>query len=109
MKIAVIGSRSITVSNLGDYLPQDTTELMAGGAKGVDTCVKQYARENGIPFVEYLPDCGEYLRGVPFDGNFSIVNDADIVIVFWDGKSKGTKALINYCEKQHKPVYIHIM
>ena len=25
MKIAIVGSRSITVNNLGDYLPENTT------------------------------------------------------------------------------------
>ena len=37
MKVAVIGSRGLTISNLGDYLPCDTTEIISGGAKGVDT------------------------------------------------------------------------
>lgn len=40
MKVAVIGSRGLTVSNLGDYLPCDTTEIISGGAKGVDTCAR---------------------------------------------------------------------
>lgn len=28
MKIAIVGSRSITVNNLGDYLPENTTEIV---------------------------------------------------------------------------------
>lgn len=31
MKIAIVGSRSITVNNLGDYLPENTTEIVSGG------------------------------------------------------------------------------
>lgn len=38
MKVAVIGSRGMTVTDLGDYLPPDTTEIVSGGAKGVDAC-----------------------------------------------------------------------
>ena len=34
MKIAIVGSRSITVNNLGDYLPENTTEIVSGGAIG---------------------------------------------------------------------------
>ena len=34
MKVAVIGSRNLSVENLGDYLPDDTTEIVSGGAKG---------------------------------------------------------------------------
>ena len=34
MRVAVIGSRGLTVDNLGDYLPIETTEIISGGARG---------------------------------------------------------------------------
>ena len=34
MKVAVIGSRGLLVENLGDYLPEGTTEIVSGGAAG---------------------------------------------------------------------------
>ena len=42
MRVAVIGSRGITVSDLGGFLPENTTEIISGGAKGVDTSAKEY-------------------------------------------------------------------
>ena len=36
MKIAVIGSRTLTVRNLEKYIPKDTTEIISGGANGID-------------------------------------------------------------------------
>ena len=36
MKVAVIGSRSLEVSNLEIYLPPNVTEIVSGGANGVD-------------------------------------------------------------------------
>ena len=36
MRVAVIGSRGLLVDDLGKYLPDDTTEIISGGAKGVD-------------------------------------------------------------------------
>ena len=48
MKVAVIGSRGLTVSDLGKYLPENTTEIVSGGAKGIDTCARNYALSNGI-------------------------------------------------------------
>ncbi len=36
MKVAVIGSRSFEVDDLGKYLPEETTEIISGGARGVD-------------------------------------------------------------------------
>ena len=41
MKIAIVGSRSITVNNLGDYLPENTTEIVSGGALLVLTEVRE--------------------------------------------------------------------
>ena len=42
MKIAIVGSRSITVNNLGDYLPENTTEIVSGGAIGVDRSARRH-------------------------------------------------------------------
>ena len=36
MKVAVIGSRGLSVTDLGRYLPENTTEIVSGGARGVD-------------------------------------------------------------------------
>ena len=40
MKVAVVGSRSLSVTNLEKYLPEETTELISGGAAGVDTSAR---------------------------------------------------------------------
>lgn len=45
MKIAVVGSRSLSIKCLGKYLPEDITEIVTGGAKGVDTCAREYAEK----------------------------------------------------------------
>ncbi len=37
MKVAVIGSRGLRVDNLEKYLPKETTEIVSGGARGIDT------------------------------------------------------------------------
>ena len=60
MKVAVIGSRSLTVQNLEEYLPQDVTEIVSGGAKGSDTCVREYAHQAGLKLTEFLPDYQRY-------------------------------------------------
>lgn len=36
MRVAVIGSRGLLVDDLEDYLPEETTEIISGGARGVD-------------------------------------------------------------------------
>ena len=99
MKIAIIGSRTIDLQNLSDYLPDNISEIVSGGAKGIDTLAAQYAREKGIALTEFLPDYARYGRGAPIVRNKQIVEYADEVLAFWDGKSKGTLSVIRYCEK----------
>lgn len=99
MKVAVIGSRGLTVSNLGDHLPHDTTEIISGGAKGIDTCAREYALLHDIKITEYLPEYEKYGRAAPLKRNISIIQNADLVLAFWDGKSKGTKFVIDNCKK----------
>ena len=65
MKVAVIGSRNLTVEDLGQYLPEGTTEIVSGGAKGVDTCAREYALAKGLKLTEFLPEYNLYGRGAP--------------------------------------------
>ena len=108
MKIAVIGSRNLIVVNLGTYLPEETTEIVSGGAKGVDTCAKTYAKAKGIKFTEFLPDYKRYGRGAPLKRNLQIIDYADEVPAFWGGQSRGTKFDIEHCKAQNKPVHVFL-
>ena len=85
MKVAVIGSRGLWVESLGDYLPPGVTEIVSGGAKGIDTCAREYAREHGVKLTEFLPDYPRYGRGAPLKRNMEIIAYADQVLAFWDG------------------------
>ena len=88
MKVAVIGSRTLHLENLRDYLPDDTTEIVSGGAKGIDADAKKYALQNHISLTEFLPDYQRYGRGAPLKRNIQIIDYADFVLAVWDGKSR---------------------
>lgn len=107
MKVAVIGSRGITQVNLEDYLPEGTTEIVSGGARGVDTCARKYANERGLILTEFLPDYEHFGRGAPLRRNIEIIDYADLVLAFWDGESRGTKFVIENCEKRSKEVRVY--
>ena len=106
MKVAVIGSRNLTVEDLGQYLPEETTEIVSGGAKGVDTCAREYASAKGLKLTEFLPEYNRYGRGAPLKRNLQIIDYADCVLAFWDGQSRGTKIVIEQCKAQGKPVRV---
>lgn len=109
MKVAVIGSRGLSVTDLGRYLPQNTTEIVSGGARGVDTSAREYALSHGIKLTEFLPEYTKYGRSAPLKRNITIIEYSDIVLAFWDGKSRGTKFVIDNCRKLGVEVRVYII
>lgn len=106
MKIAVVGSRNLTINNLGEFLPRNITEIVSGGAIGVDRSARLYANENNIKLKEFLPEYKRYGRSAPLKRNLEIIDYADAVIAFWDGKSRGTKFVIDNCKKKNVPIKV---
>ncbi|MGN0634085.1 MAG: hypothetical protein ACI4JW_09490 [Oscillospiraceae bacterium] len=106
MKVAVIGSRGLKVRDLGMYLPKDTAEIVSGGAKGIDSCAREYALSHGIKLTEFLPEYDKYGRSAPLKRNITIIEYADVVLAFWDGKSHGTKFVIDNCKRMNVPVRV---
>lgn len=102
MKVAVIGSRNLKVENIEKYLPENTTEIVSGGAKGIDLCAKNYALEQNLRYTEFLPQYKLYGKSAPLKRNLEIINHADLVIAFWNGESRGTKFVIENCRKSCK-------
>ena len=110
MKVAVVGSRNLNVDSIiKDYIPENTEEIVSGGAGGADACAKRYALENNIKYTEFLPDYRHYRRGAPFKRNEKIADYSDIVLAFWNGVSSGTEYTLKYCIKNKIPFIIVIV
>lgn len=112
MKVAVVGSRSVNHYDVVKaILNQYTfTQIISGGAKGVDTLAEQYSSEyNLVKPMVILPNWNRYNRGAGAVRNREIVDHSDFVIAIWDGKSKGTLISINYAKKQNKSIYVWLI
>lgn len=109
MKTAIIGSRELTIGNLEKYIPQGTTEIISGGAKGVDACARDYAIAHNIKLTEFLPEYDKYGKNAPLKRNLTIIENADVVLAFWNGKSRGTKFVIEKCRKLGKEIRVKII
>lgn len=109
MKLAIVGSRGIDHVDLRAYIPREVTEIVSGGAKGVDACAARYARKNGITLTEFLPEYARYGRAAPLRRNDTIVDHADAVLVFWDGRSSGSRYVIERCRRSNKPLTVVTM
>lgn len=106
MKLAIFGSRTLLTPNFEEYMPEGVTEIVSGGAKGIDMAAAEYARANGIKLTEFLPDYEKYGRAAPLKRNELIAEYADEGLAFWDGWSHGTKYTIECFRKRNKPIFI---
>jgi len=90
--VAVVGSRGLTScpALLARLKELDPAEVVSGGAAGVDALAAGWARANRVPLRELLPDYAAHGDGAPHVRNAAIVAAADLVLVVWDGASRGT-------------------
>lgn len=105
MKLAVIGSRGLSM-DISPYIPDDCTEIISGGAVGIDTAAEYYADCHRISKHIIRPQYDKYGNKAPLIRNKLIVDIADEVLAIWDGRSRGTKYTIDYANQCQKPVTI---
>lgn len=107
-KLMISGSRSIrNLKIIFDelekiYAAHPDLILISGGAKGVDSIAEEWGRFRKLPIEQHKPDWSKYGKGAGIVRNKEMVLAADYVLIFWDGESKGTKSVIDFCEKQGK-------
>ena len=109
MRVGVVGSRSLAIDDLGKYLPPETSLIVTGGAKGIDTCAEEYALKNKIKLSQFKPQYDIFKRAAPLKRNMIIIQNSDLVLAFWNGKSAGTKHVIDTCKKMNVPVEVIMM
>ena len=127
MKLGITGSRTITDF---DFIPYFTmqdkvfrafcrkhglgrrkiTEIITGGAKGIDTLAFLSAESAGIRNRQFLPDRkkfpGKLVLKAFQERNKQIVDRCDILLAVWDGKSHGTKNTLAYAQLVGKPAFL---
>lgn len=108
MRVAVVGSRDLRVRHLENYLPASVTEIISGGARGIDTSAREFARARHLKLTEFLPEYQKYGRSAPLIRNITIIQNADLVLIFWDKKSHGSKFVIDNCRKRNIPFVVYV-
>lgn len=108
MKVAIVGSRSLDIEIPEGIIPENTTEIISGAAKGIDKAARSYALNHRILITEILPEYDLYGKQAPLRRNDYIIELCDAVYAFWDGKSKGTYYVINQSRRHGKSVYVYV-
>lgn len=112
MKVIIAGSRTIEgedaylellkVANqaLKDWGTLSLTEIVTGGARGVDAMGKEFARQFGIAHKEFPADWDRYGKSAGYKRNAQMAEYADALILLWDGKSRGSAMMKDIAQKK---------
>lgn len=124
IRLCVVGSRGITdprilanaIHHCFGFLAQEgypnahLTQIVSGGAEGVDTLAAGWAVAHNVELREYLPDWERYGRGrsspAPHIRNRIMVEHCDAVLGIWDGSSHGTRETLTLARRRGLPVYV---
>lgn len=79
--------------NILSNLDKKDIIIFCGTAKGADTLGEWYAKENKLK-IKYFKPNWNIGKKAGILRNEEMLVDADALIAFWDGKSRGTKHMI---------------
>lgn len=110
MKVIIAGSRDfddyealkagIIESGFG------ITEIISGGARGADALGERYAEENSLALSIFPADWDKFGKSAGMIRNKEMADNADGLIAYWDGKSRGTKNMIDIANAKKLNVHI---
>lgn len=112
MKTIIAGSRDIpnaldcvtdAVMSSGYYI----TEIISGGARGIDMAGEAYAALNAVPIVRFPADWNKHGKSAGFIRNTQMAEYAQALIAVWDGESRGTKHMIEEARRCGLQIYVH--
>lgn len=84
----------------------DEIKVLSGMANGADALGYQFAKDRNIEIEEYPAHWDLYGKSAGPVRNQDMANNADGLIAFWDGKSKGTKNMIEEAKRRNLDIKI---
>ena len=81
--------------------------VISGIARGADKLGEQVASDLGIPIERFPVDWNTHGKAAGYIRNKEMAEKAEALIAVWDGKSKGTKHMIDIALAKGLKVYIH--
>ena len=85
---------------------KDEIVIISGKARGADTLGERYAKERGYKIIEFPADWDKYGKSAGYIRNAVMAQEADALVAFWDGKSRGTQNMIKLANEYNLKVRI---
>jgi len=112
-KVIIAGGRDyndyLKLSSIMDQLLSNITcnvTVICGMANGADKLGERYAISHRIPVIRYPAKWDKYGKSAGYKRNIEMARNADALVAFWDGKSKGTGHMIKTAKLYHLDVRI---
>lgn len=110
MKTIIAGSRTISDLAIVEKAVFDSgfkiTEVVSGGARGVDNLGEKYAANNNLPLKLFRADWKRLGKSAGYVRNREMAGYAAALVAVWDGESKGTKNMIEEARKYSLKVFV---
>ena len=110
MRLIIAGSRNfhdydLLKSKLDYFLANVLIpiEIVSGTANGADKLGEKYAAEKGLAVKQFPADWDKHGKKAGYLRNKQLAEYATHCVCFWDGKSNGTKIMIELCKKLNIP------
>lgn len=78
----------------------DEIVIISGAARGADHLGMYYANDRGYKIQYFFPEWDKYGKSAGYRRNVQMAENADALIAFWDGKSRGTNHMINIANER---------
>ena len=114
LRVIIAGSRDFDdyalLQDHADYMlsRQEDIEIVSGGASGADALGERYAKERGYRLKIFPADWAKYGRIAGPIRNREMAAYADALLAYWDGRSRGTKNMIDEARANGLKVSIKI-
>ena len=115
-RIAIVGSRDFKTLDLIPQWLEFAREkyekehgglvVVSGGARGVDKTAENWAITNKVNRDIFMPEWNQQGKKAGAIRNKKIVENADVILAFWNEESPGTEITLNYAKKMNKPCII---
>lgn len=78
--------------------------IVSGAARGADKLGERYAKERGYEIDSHPADWEKHGKSAGYIRNKEMAQCSDALMAFWDGKSRGTKHMIDLANQQELKV-----
>lgn len=110
LRVIIAGSRDLpkwVFDKAICHMPWNPTCVLSGGARGADSFGEEWAKSCGIEVRRFPADWETHGKSAGFKRNLEMAGSADALFAIWDGKSKGTKHMIDIAIKKGLKYHIY--